>query len=591
MTVKNDEENPILGKELRFAIHIPSQYPDIEDTHLLKEIIHYKDGTIKPNVRLLYNFKRYFYITKPNYRNHNQKKEYENIDHLNCYQTIQSDLSKNIAKALDINYGSNSIRELSKSPYLYGSDVSSTSILKKIYVDKYSNLKSPFTVAFYDIETDVFSEDYKIIIATIVFKNEVLTCINKSFLEGISDPITLINKAMDKYLSTYINKLNLKCSTVICDTEFQVINTIFKKLHEWKPDLLAIWNVNFDIPKTVAAIERAGINPKDIFSDPTIPFNYRSFLYKQGKHQKQTASGKVTPIVPSSQWHIVKSLSSFFVIDAMCIYKRLRIHEGEDPSYALDNILEKELGIRKLNFKEASHIINKTEWHRFMQSKYKIEYIIYNRFDCISMLELENKTKDLTYKLSTFANFTDLESFNLSTRKISDAMHYHLLDRNMVIGTLANTKRKFIEIPDNKKGRGKLGDKKDEGEKDYVVDLDNSDQVMSLRKWIVTLRADYVVLNGMKCIKQSKHTRTNIRAFVFDSDCTAAYPSATSSLNVSKATTKNEIITIEGIPETLFRRQNMNLLSGSTNAIEYCTEMFNLPNLVQLLNMYTNKQS
>ena len=589
MTIENDEENPIIGKELRFATHISAQYPDIEDTHLLKEIIHYKDGTTKPNVRLLKNFKRYFYVTKPNYRNHTQKKEYEDLDKLFCYQTTQSDLPKNVAKALDNNYVNNRMNELTKSPYLYGSDVTSSSILKKIYADKYPNLKTPYSVAFYDIETDVFSEDYKIIIATVVFKNEVLTCINKSFLEGISDPITLINKAMDKYLSTYVDKLNLNCSTVICDTEFQVINTIFKKLHEWKPDLLAIWNVNFDIPKTVAAIERAGISPKDVFSDQIIPFNYRSFLYKQGKHQKQTASGKLTPIVPSSQWHIVKSLSSFFVIDAMCIYKRLRIHEGEDPNYALDTILEKELGIRKLNFEEASHIINKTEWHRFMQSKYKIEYIIYNRFDCISMLELENKTKDLTYKLPTFANFTDLDSFNLSTRKISDAMHYHLSNRNMIISTLGGSKRRQIIKVDNKKGRGKKSDKKDEGEKDYIVDLDSIDQVMGLKKWIVTLRADYVVLNGMRCIKQSKYTRTNIRAFVFDSDCTAAYPSATSALNVSKATTKNEIITIEGIPETLFRRQNMNLLSGSTNAIEYCTEMFGMPNLTQLLDMYSKQ--
>ena len=53
--------------------------------------------------------------------------------------------------------------------------------------------------------------------------------------------------------------------------------------------------------------------------------------------------------------------------------------------------------------------------------------------------------------------------------------------------------------------------------------------------------------------------------------------------NVSKDTTKNEVIEIGNLPKELFKLQNINLMFGSVNNIEYCCEMFNFPQLEELL--------
>ena len=91
---------------------------------------------------------------------------------------------------------------------------------------------------------------------------------------------------------------------------------------------------------------------------------------------------------------------------------------------------------------------------------------------------------------------------------------------------------------------------------------------------------------GLPLIEEDSNMRTGIRGYVFDSDATAAYPSATSACNVSKETTKREIIDIQGIEEEVFRAQNLNLVLGKTNALEYVTIMFNAPKPETLIDMF-----
>lgn len=88
---------------------------------------------------------------------------------------------------------------------------------------------------------------------------------------------------------------------------------------------------------------------------------------------------------------------------------------------------------------------------------------------------------------------------------------------------------------------------------------------------------------GQTCIQEDPTLQTNIRSHVYDSDEVAAYPTATSVANVSKATTKREIVRIEGIDEFVFRKQNMNAVIGESNALEYSKIMFQMPSPVKLL--------
>lgn len=70
---------------------------------------------------------------------------------------------------------------------------------------------------------------------------------------------------------------------------------------------------------------------------------------------------------------------------------------------------------------------------------------------------------------------------------------------------------------------------------------------------------------------------TNIRTHVFDSDAVSAYPTCISIANVSKSTTKREIIKIGEIDEEVFRLQNINCLFGRVNALEYSVNMYQMP--------------
>jgi hypothetical protein len=76
--------------------------------------------------------------------------------------------------------------------------------------------------------------------------------------------------------------------------------------------------------------------------------------------------------------------------------------------------------------------------------------------------------------------------------------------------------------------------------------------------------------------------RTAIRTNVYDLDSISAYPSAGVACNISKQTTKKELVSIEGMTKDEFLYENINLFSGSINAIEYVCTMHNFPTLLEI---------
>lgn len=567
----------ITARECRFVTHIPSPHPSIPDLHVVKEQRHCSDGVIRPAINIVENFKRPFYVTKTQYQNHEQKKEWESAEKLNIYSCTESELRDQVARALGKPWSKERLARLAKSPYLYGTDISAGALIGAQYKKQFPDVQTPYTFATFDVETNVLEhpEERRIIMATVSFGNQVFTAVQKSFLNGINDPIRLIDRAMNKYLGEYVQKLNLQCTTVLCEREIDIVIEVFRKLHEWKPDFLTIWNMDFDIQRVMDACGRAGIDPKDIFSDPVIPKDRRFFTYKQGKKKRVTASGREIPINPAAQWHTVYAPSSFYVIDAMCVYRLLRLSNQEQPSYRLDHILSVTIGARKLKFEEANKYKG-LPWHQFMQQNFKIEYIIYNRFDSISMVEQENKIKDVSFTLPSQAGFSSFDRFNSQTKKISDAMYFFCLEENLVFASYAPPDKKE-ERPDVEEGEFSIEDE------DEIAD------VLSCSGWVVTLAAHKTTDSGMRCLAECPDTRTNVRAFVEDIDAVSSYPSDVLACNVSKETTKREIVSIGDIDEFVFRMQNINALSGPINAIEYCTTMFNFPRPEELLAAYTNQ--
>lgn len=550
----------IIGSECKFCINIPSRFNDQPDMHMIKEQQHHADGSIKPHIKFVANFKRPLYVTRPDKRNHQQKKEYEKTDNLLEKSVTQSGLRDEVARLLDKSWSNDHLKKLSASPYLYGTDVSSTTIIKQMYQEKYPDLQSKYSVAAFDIETDVINGTDDILMATITFEDKSFTAVVGSFLQGFSSIDDRFSKAVNRYIGEYTLKHNMVPELYIAKDAVDVVRSVFNKAHEWKPDFLAIWNMNFDIPRVLEILERNKIDARDILCDPSVPRKFRICKYKPGPNKKTTASGKVTPISPAAQWHTLICTSSFYVIDAMCSYKHIRTGQQEESSYALDAILNKELGIRKLKFEEASQYTG-LRWHQVMQTDFKIEYIVYNIFDCISMLELDIKTKDLAYTLPSYSDASDFSDFKSQPKRISDALYFFLMEKGYVLGTVG----------------GSFGDDAEPDDKETVLGLEN---------WIITLPA-HLMVPGMKCILEDRLMATGIRCFVYDSDAVAAYPSVISAANVSKSTTKRELISIKGIDESVFRMQNLNLIMGSPNALEYATTMFNLAKPQDLLKSFS----
>lgn len=580
----------VVARECRFAINIPTKFGGRPDVHMVKEICHTADGKQYPNIKLVKDYKRPFYITKPSKRVYKDKRECEDLDNLLKTECTQSELRDRVAKALDKAWSKDRLPQLAASPYLFGTDISSTALIKKHYQTRWPDKATPFSVAVFDIETDVVHGTKDILMCTIVLGGKVFTSVLRSFITGISDVHAAVDVAMEKYLGDYIVKRNLECELAIGDTVADVISLCINKAHEWKPDLLAIWNMDFDIPKVLENLELAGVDPTDIFSDPAVPKPFRLYSYRQGAKKKITAAGKVIPISPAAQWHTLISTSSFYVIDAMCMYKMLRLSEPEQPSYALDAILQKRLGIRKLKFKEADEYQG-LRWHQFMQTYYKVEYIVYNRFDCISMQELDEETKDLSHTFPEFSGVSDFCDFRSQPKRIADALHSFCLERGKVMGTVYKEKLAMFDVATDV-----VDDDTDEGgeetdDNDSAEPMSKPAETMGLDGWVCTLAPHLTTENGAKCILEDENMRTNLRFLVYDIDAVAAYPSCVESENVSKATTKREVITVEGVDEYTFRMQNINLMSGRVNGLEYAQTMFGLPTPFELLAMYQAKKA
>lgn len=590
MSTKKPDFNKedILGIECRNVIFIPPTRDNTDDYHLVKEIIHLKCGRKVPHKRIIKNFKRKFWITKEGYRRHHtQKKEWEDISKLQEFETTQSQLVQNAAKALNMFGFQGSHKKLARNPYLYGSDILSTSVIKQeVYRDRWPDLVTPSSIAGSDVESDMVEGHKRIIMQTITFKNKVFTSVAKSFLRNIpgtdAQKIALCKEAMIKYLgkdepvlakdgtqeldeagnpkfSNLLKDRNIEWEMEIVEHDGIVVLNVLKKAHEWSPDFLAFWNMDFDVKKMNESLKFHNISLADAWSDPAIARDYRFFEYKPGQDQKVTASGKKTPIPVQARWHTVFAPAGFYVIDGMCSYKQVRTGKPEERSYGLDAILNKHLKRGKLDFEEAEGLA-KADWHIFMQKNYPIEYIIYNVFDCIGMELLDEKIKDLSVSVPSGAAMSDLSKFNSQPRRVVDKLHYFALKRGKVIGTTS----------------------------DEMADAFDS-MTISLKDWIVMLPAHLVADNGLKLIKEYPNICSNVRLHVGDLDVSASYPNGESVFNISKETTKKELISIEGVTEGVRRMQGINLSGGASNAVEFCTGMFHMPQMTQWIEAYRRK--
>ena len=549
------ERKKIKHVECKFIIHKPGVYNREESTwsddlHFVKEKITYEDDSSESRLRTVRNFKRPFWITMEHYRKNKTKKEQELLCKVRAYESTETELWKNVAGRLGGRYlGAKEKRQVVDSPYVYGCDVNSRVFMKKKYLQRYPDVFSKYDVASLDIETNIDTDE--ITIGSISRPWEIFTVVVKDFVKKELD----VEKRLNKIFQSHIPLESVKVQYLFVENEFELLKQLISKAHEWKPDFLGVWNIDFEMTIFQKVCKKYNVEMKDIMSDPSIPPEDRYFHYKRGADSRVTASGVRMAFEPKDKWNVVYSSSSFYWIDPMTVYNYIRAGGKLVPTgYGLDSILGHELGegYKKLKFNHLTDDgLGTAEWHKLMSSKFPLEYIVYNQWDVLSMLVLDEKIKDLNTTLPVLSGINPFDIFNSNPKKIVNELMFVCLENGSVLGTNPMIKEEY--------------------------------ETLGLKGWIVTLQNK--LLNseyGRKCILEDEKIETNIRECVSDSDQTAGYPSNTSAANVSKETTTREVVDIIGVPSEVFRIENINLTMGPVSQLQYCQTMLNFPTLKQI---------
>ena len=484
----------LVGKEFRFATHVAAIYNVRPDIHVIKEILHYSDGSTRANLRVIENFKRPIWITQPHHRNHVEKKEFESMDKLNKYMTTESDLIHTIKMRLnDSRYSTaKTLRDVRDNPYLYGVDITTTTMMKYAYMQKYPNCNTPYSVAALDIETDIDTDEITIIGVGMI--DRFYAAISSKLVDGIPNVISQLRYLFKKYIPSQTMRESIVPVFELYDTEVELVRAAIGKLHTWQPDIAAIWNIDFDMSHMINACTKDGVEPKDIFSDPSLPVEYRDFKYKKDTDFKITESGVRKPKGPQEMWNTVKCPSSFYWLDAMSVYNFVRVGGKQVPGgFSLDHVLGKELGseYKKLKIfneddRANSSVEGTVDWHRYMSHERPLEYIIYNAWDILSMISLDDKIHDMSISLPLLSGPNDFDIFHQSPKKLVGELFFLYQEKGLVIGCKANQQ-------------------------------DTEDRALSLSEWIIMLPIINTSSTGSRAIQEG-YIDNNIRLHCADSD-------------------------------------------------------------------------
>lgn len=538
--------------------YVTSRQNDRDDAVVVKRYRIKKDGTRIPEMHVHHNVQRDFYITKPAYRKHEGKLEYEYLNRLDKGVSNQRMLVRNIQRKLGMMPNKKTqLRQLCNSPYIYGVDKDITCVVNDLYRSHFPDVEPhDYSVGCMDTETNVVDGSNDLIIMSFYHENNAIVAIHDSWVKDKREtPETY--KAFIEEVVPEVAELNINVEVLFCETPAECVIAVINRAHEWKPDIVGFWNINFDMPLVEETLTREGHDPADIFSDPSVPHHLRYYRYKEGQTTKLTDSGKFKPLSPSEQWHTLFAPSSFYFIDPSSTYRCLRRQKSE-PSYSLDYVTTKEVGSGKLKPKGLELLKNAPEgtlkWHHVMQKHYPKWYAAYALVDVIQPVRLDRKTSDLSKKLPTLSMGSHFKDFNSNPRRLCDQLHGFMLDNGAVVGTTGAE----MESPLDK-------------------------HIPASKDWIVTLEAPLIEDTGLMLLGQFKPNalyqglrRSKMYYHNADLDIVSTYPILGMVFNIARETALFETCKIEGLDYFTYREFGVNLTGGKANAMLIGEEVFGL---------------
>lgn len=557
MTYEYVEPQNVVAYECVHASYSRTTRGKMKDAVIAKLIAHTKDGQKIPTIRIIDDMPRTFGVTKEDLRDHKDKRAYEDLNKLTIFTCAQHELHDRVGRALGRPGAKGSLRQLARSPFLYGADIKTPVLAKRAFRDRFTVEPTPSTVAVYDIETNMNSVEEEIIMASMTMKERVRTRVTLAWV-----PVALRD--------TFIDAVKKRCRELIGDvldrrgiTEDNLdiqfaqapagcVVECFEAAHQWQPDYVAIFNMKFDIPKSIEALQQKNINPNSVFCDPRVPYELRNFKWNQGpdkKVKKNDGEDTVTPLHPVDQWHYCDTQASFIIADPMLLYKRIRIASPNDPEYNLDYLLGKHELKQKLKFTEADEFAGRA-WHEFMQANFPIEYTVYNIFDCLATESLDEATGDIAYSLPALLKCSEYHNYDSQPTMVADDYHFFLLKNKKMIGTTSD--KMLTEVDGFSPG---------------------------LRGWIATLHAYLGPDPDTNLIVDMPTHAALLYTNVSDVDVVSTYPKLQDMFNIDKSTTMTELSSVDGMERDRWRHVGIDISGGFNNATMICQTLFGLPDL------------
>lgn len=554
----------VVNKKCIHVKNIKNNEDLFSDLTVIKERIKYDDGTEEPRVRYIENIQRPFWVEKKRNQTYKDKKETRPRSEMDEYWCTQSELPFRVKKVLGVREPGRSLRKLARSPYVYGLDNDVTVMVKrqldKRYNGKYGDWTPELSMAVLDYETDMESgEDFIVEMGSVTMKDKWVCVVDRNFFEkkGITDYEERMGEYIDRYLGADATKRGVKDFAVeFVDSEIEVVKRLFAKLHEWKPDVVSVWNLDFEIKRTMDACRRAGIPYGDVFVDPQVSEAYSDVSWIPDEGNKEKADGSSSTKDASDKWHKLTAACSWQFIDNMSLYRMLRAVEQKLGSYSLDGVLNHvfEGKVKKMKFDKLHGVIpNTPEWHKVMQKKFPFEYVCYNIFDCVVMEILDEKEGDVSKKLMTYVGISNWMKAKSNPTRLADAYHFFLQE---------NFDRVLCSTSDRMKH---VFDKFTLPKADWVVTLDNTLPITRGNGYNPYLKDK----NG----EDLYDLPTKIFLHTYDIDVEGAYPTNELTLNVGRDTTLVEVCEVDGQTRHQHMSVCVNLTNADGNGSRICREV------------------
>lgn len=277
--------------------------------------------------------------------------------------------------------------------------------------------------------------------------------------------------------------------------ERKMLVQLWQLINLWKLDMIAIWNMPFDIPYMKERMEFLGLDPKEYMCHPDFPVKRCEFREDKRNYNVENKCDYF-------------ELSSYTIfVDDMVLYAATRKGGTKLRSYSLNSIAHKVLKDKKMDYAEQANI--KT----LPYLNFRL-FLIYNIKDTLLQYGIENKVHDMdNYYIGSYENATPYEAVFKQTVKLRNVQYISFLEHGRIPGNNVNI---FNAYETSKVNDDEDDDDDDEGFEGALV----ADPTYN----------DYIGLD-----LYGKPTN-NIFEYVIDMDMSSFYPSSIIAMNIDPST-------------------------------------------------------